>query len=129
MRKHADIQMKELEVKISFESAKEREIFYIAKFREDGHSLLNLTAGGEGVLGYVHSEETRRKKSESMKKTIAGRPAHNRGSKHSEETKKKMSESQKGKASPNKGKKLSEEWKNNMSKAHKKRWAQIKENS
>jgi group I intron endonuclease len=129
MRKYADVVVKELETKISFDLAKEKEIFYIAKFKEEGHRLLNLTNGGDGVLGYIHSDETRRKKSESMKKTIGGKPAHNRGSKHSEETKKKMSESHKGATSPNKGKKLSEEWKSNMSKAHKKRWKKIKENS
>lgn len=129
MRKYTDISVKELEIDLSFEVAKEKEIFYIAKFREEGHRLLNLTSGGDGVLGYVHSEETRRKKSESMKKTLGGRPAHNRGSKHSEESRKKMSEAHTGRTSPNKGKKLSEEWKQNMSEAHKKRWKKIKENS
>jgi|688.fasta_scaffold529398_2 group I intron endonuclease len=129
MRKHDDICVQELETGLSFDEAKEREVFYIAKFKEEGHRLLNLTFGGDGVLGYVHSEETRKKKSESMKKTLGGRPALNRGTTHSEETKKKMSEAHKGKVSPNKGKKLSEEWRKNMSDSHKKRWKNIKENS
>ena len=129
MRKYTDIAIKELETTLSFDVAKEKEIFYIAKFKEEGHRLLNLTNGGDGVLGYVHSDETRRKKSESMKKTLGGKPARNRGSKHSEEAKKKMSDAHKGRTSPNKGKKFLEEWKSNMSKSHKERWSKIKENS
>lgn len=46
----------------------------------------NLTEGGDGVCGYKHSEEFKRKLSEA-----------NRGKKHSEESKKKMSEAKKGK--------------------------------
>jgi len=129
MRKYDDVVVKELETGLSFSEAQSREIFYIAKFKAEGHRLLNLTNGGEGMLGYIHSQETRRKKSESMKKTLGGRPALNRGTTHTEETKKKMSEARKGKVSPNKGKKLSEEWRKNMSEAHKKRWAIKKENS
>ena len=129
MRKYDDIVVKELETGLSFSEAQGREIFYIAKFKAEGHRLLNLTDGGEGMLGYIHSKETRRKKSESMKKTLGGRPALNRGTTHTEETKKKMSEAHKGRVSPNKGKKLSEEWRKNMSEAHKKRWKDRKENS
>lgn len=34
-----------------------REKHWIAKLREDGHDLLNLTEGGEGLAGFVHAPE------------------------------------------------------------------------
>ena len=82
----------------------------------------NCTLGGEGSLGYIASEEARKKISESNK----GRTVWNKGKKgkqhHSEETRKKMRESHKGqtpwnkgKQSHNKGKHLSEEQKNKIS--------------
>ena len=82
----------------------------------------NCTLGGEGSLGYIASEEARKKISESNK----GRTVWNKGKKgkqhHSEETKIKMSEAHKGqiawnkgKQSHNKGKHLSEEQKNKIS--------------
>ena len=70
--------------------------------------LTNCTWGGEGVSGIQHSEESRRKMSESKK-----------GIKLSEEHKLKLSESHKGKISCNKGKKLSEEHKKKLGEAHK----------
>ena len=54
----------------------------------------NLTLGGEGVLGHVTTEETRRKQSEAKK-----------GKQFSEEHKLRLSESHKGKTSNRKGKK------------------------
>lgn len=60
-------------------------------------SLLNRTWGGEGVSGFVHSEESRRKNSE-----------RNKGKKLSEETKRKMSEAFKGR-------KFTEEWRKKLS--------------
>ena len=82
----------------------------------------NCTLGGEGSLGYIASEEARKKISDSNK----GRTVWNKGKKgkqhHSEETKIKMSEAHKGqiawnkgKTSPNKGKHLSEEQKKKIS--------------
>jgi len=85
----------------------ELEVMLIADIGKE--NLCNLTDGGEGVSGLVHSEEHRRKNSEAKK----GRPAHNKGKKISEElkahlreinigrkrsdeTRKKMSEAQKG---------------------------------
>jgi hypothetical protein len=37
----------------------EAEIRWIAKFRQENNRLLNCTDGGEGTLGYRHTEETR----------------------------------------------------------------------
>ena len=82
----------------------------------------NCTLGGDGSLGYVPTEEARKKISESNK----GRTVWNKGKKgkqhHSEETKIKMSEAHKGqiawnkgKPSHNKGKHLSEEQKKKIS--------------
>ncbi len=46
----------------------ERERHWIAKLRADGHELLNLTDGGEGIPGLVVSETTRRAIASKLKK-------------------------------------------------------------
>jgi len=51
--------------KVSVSLWKEREIYWIAKYREDGHMLLNMTIGGDGAEGMKHSEESRKKMSQS----------------------------------------------------------------
>ena len=107
---------------ISHDECREIEIDLIRKYgRKDlgTGSLCNLTDGGEGVLGLIVSDETKRKLSEINKgkkvsdetrrklsemnkgekhpffgKTGEGNPFF--GKKHSEETLKKMSESAKG---------------------------------
>jgi group I intron endonuclease len=73
---------------------------------------LNITYGGEGVIGLKHSEESKIKISESLK----GKTSPRKGVKLSEETKMKMSKSLKGRVSPNKGEKLSDEVKLKISK-------------
>lgn len=45
-----------------------REMFWIAKFRAEGNSLLNITDGGEGLAGLVFSDEHKRKISDSNKR-------------------------------------------------------------
>lgn len=98
----------------------------------------NFTKGGEGLLGYNHSEKTKRKISEAQKgeKNHAyGKTPWNKGKTgiYSEETLKKMSESRKGKnygmvgenhpsyGKPawNKGKNRSDEVKQKISESHK----------
>lgn len=68
---------------------KEKEKFYIKKFNSMDRSIgYNLTEGGDGTFGRLHSEETK----EKIRQKALGR-------KVSEEAKKRMSESRKGKCS------------------------------
>lgn len=93
---------------------KEAEIFYISYFRFLGIRLVNATEGGEGTVGYKHTEET--------KKKIA---TASTGRLHTTEAKKKLSIAHTGKklldstkvklSEINMGKKLSEEAKAKMS--------------
>ena len=83
------------------ESALELEIELIKFYKDCGHVLCNLTDGGEGSPGYVHSEETRLK----MSALKLGKPS---------------SEAWKRSASKNrKGVKLSEEHREARSRARK----------
>lgn len=78
--------------KVSVDIWQEREIYWIAKFKEDGFDLINLTLGGEGGNGMKHTEESKQSMSKSKK-----------GIKLSEEHRKSISEAVKKKAeeSPN----------------------------
>ena len=68
----------------------------------------NMTLGGEGSLGYVKNEETRRKHSESNKGKNKGKTSWSKGKHLSEEHKRKIGESNKG-HTPWKGKHHTEE--------------------
>jgi hypothetical protein len=103
---------------LSEDQAKELEIQEIARYgRKDlGTGILtNLTNGGEGVSGMVHSSETKKVMSEKK----SGENNHFYGKKHSEEARKKISESKKGKPAPgnHRGKNHSEEAKQKLSEA------------
>ncbi len=76
--------------------------------------LKNLTEGGDGLSGHKHSEETKKKMSESR----SGSKNPNFGKKFSEEHKKKLSEAKKGDKNPKywSGKKFSEDHKKRLSK-------------
>lgn len=63
-----------------------KECYWIANYNCQVPNGYNLTGGGEGIFGYHHSEETRRKISD----------AH-RGTHPTEETRHKMSKAKKGK--------------------------------
>jgi group I intron endonuclease len=105
------------------------EMSWIKRLTENGHRLLNLTSGGEGALGYRHSDKQRAKWSQERKGSITGDknpnygkfgPDHpSYGRKFSEETKKRLSEQKMGKNNPNYGKKYSEEERKEMSRVRK----------
>lgn len=75
---------------LSFDMACKMEIDLIAQYRSNDPDYgYNLTSGGEGRLGYAHSEETKRRISEA-----------NTGKKRTDEEKHKMSLSRKGRKMP-----------------------------
>jgi len=105
---------------LTIEEAKLKEIEFISLYKRisDGGTLCNITIGGDGTLGYRHSEETKKKIAESNKSeniSIENRMkksnyAKNRTEEHrmklsrsmsgkifSEESRKKMSLSRTGK--------------------------------
>lgn len=85
------------------------EIFYIKKH----DPKFNFTDGGDGISGYKHTEESKRKISEALK----GENNPNYGKTLSKETRKKISETLKGENHPMYGKTHSEETKKKISEA------------
>ena len=69
------------------DEAKEFEILMIRVFKTQAPRGYNITAGGEGVTGWVPSKETRQKMSEAK----MGKRSGMYGKKHSKETKEKLS--------------------------------------
>jgi group I intron endonuclease len=98
-----------------FEGLKNAEVKWIKYGRDNGWPLTNLTDGGDGVHGYVHSEETKKKISTSN----TGKISCMLGKHHTEDSKKKISESNKGKISSLRGIKRSEEFKEKLRIANK----------
>ena len=102
-----------IEDNISKQDLDSREIFWINYYKNIGYHLTNETLGGYSHKGYVISEETRKKKSETMKKLAR------EGFYNNPERSRKISEFNKGKVIPEemkkrisntlKGKKLPEE--------------------
>ena len=110
------------------EQAFQNEIDFISWYGrvDSGNGILrNLTDGGEGMSGWVHSEETKRKIGEANK----GKLNYMFGKTRSEETKRKIGEASKGKilseetkrkiGESNKGKTCSEETKRKIGEANK----------
>jgi group I intron endonuclease len=101
------------------------EMAYIKWLRSKGVELWNLTDGGEGCVGYSHSEETKRHLSKTVGATCRklgsnkGEKNPFYGKKHSEKTKQKLSASHKGLRPWIAGKHHSEKTKLQMSKSHK----------
>jgi hypothetical protein len=111
------------------------EVFYI-KFFNSMNAGWNMTAGGDGIRGFSHSEETKKKmsgenhpffgkKRPDMSKKMSGENNYmfgkrgekcpNFGRHYSEETRKLMSEKRAGEKHPMFGKHLSEETKQKIS--------------
>ena len=101
------------------------EKYYIKELNTKAPYGYNLTDGGEGMTGYTHSEETRKKISKAKKGkkqsevTKKKRSEALKGIKSSEETKKKMSEAQKGEKNNMYGKHHTDEAKKKMSEKQK----------
>lgn len=108
----------------TIDDANKWEMYYIKELNTKYPFGYNLTDGGEGSIGCVVSDETRRKLSELTK----GENNPFYGKHHSEETieklknrvisdetRRKLSEAAKGRQSPNKGKHLTEETKKKLS--------------
>jgi group I intron endonuclease len=84
----------------SIERAYELEQYYIKKYDTKVPSGYNLTDGGDGLYGVVIDDEDRKRRSKVMKKLHKEKRTGMHGKKHTEETKKKMSETAKGKEKP-----------------------------
>jgi group I intron endonuclease len=91
------------------EDGDEREMAYIALFKQRGYRLTNATDGGAAFHGYKPPADVRQRISDRLKGN-----KHTLGFRHTDETKAKMSRARKGKA-------RSEEAKKNISEGHKKR--------
>jgi len=88
--------------------------------------LVNLTDGGDGSHGLIHSAETKAKLSTAGKGKLKGRTFPPRTA----EIRAKISEANKGKSPPNKGKKLpprTAETRDKISEAKKAYWAKKRE--
>jgi len=102
------------------------EKFYINKF-DSYRNGYNQTEGGEGIFGYKHTEETKKKISDAHKgKKLSERHKRKIGQAHkgkiiTENTRKRMSKGQKKRfknsGGTNKGRQFSEEHKNKISSA------------
>lgn len=107
----------------TFDKINERERFWIAEYRSLGFNLTNLTDGGEGCKGRKHSEETKALMSfqrmgnkyslgfihsQETRKKMSERHSGMTGKKHSEESRSKMSQKLSNRM-------LSEEHKSNIS--------------
>lgn len=127
IRKHGkdNFKIEILEKCKSKQELSEKEIYWIKELNTLSPNGYNLTGGGEGNLGWKHTEEAKRKMSEAMK----GKKHPNYGKKHSEEIRRKISESLKGHkysiesrrkmSESQKGKTHSVETRSRMSKAQK----------
>jgi group I intron endonuclease len=109
---------------LSFEEALKKEIEYIKLFKACGARLVNGTLGGEGSMGYKHTENSKKKLSLSLKGRQFTKEHKNKislgliGKLHSKESYRKFSEfckTRTGKKNPFYGKRHSEETKKKLS--------------
>lgn len=106
-----------VEVVESAERAYELEIFYIKEYNTKAPNGYNLTDGGDGIFGWNITDEYREQCSFRVKELHKEKRIGMYGKKHTEETKKKMSESSKGNQNCL-GRVLSEESKQKISEKH-----------
>ncbi len=99
IRKHGEknIQWEILENNIiDFEYLKERETFNILKYDTYFPNGYNMTLGGEGTIGFICSDELRRKRKENALNRFKKEKHPNYGKSPSLDTREKMSKSGKG---------------------------------
>lgn len=89
------------------------EMYFIKELNTKAPNGYNLTDGGETIIGYTHTEETKRKIGEANK----GKEPWIKGKHLSKETRNKLSELHKGEKNYFYGKHLSEEHKKKLSEA------------
>lgn len=94
---------------LTVDEANAMEIALIAEYKSNSRQRgYNLTAGGGGMLGFKLSEETKKRLSDI-----------NKGKRHTEESRRKMSESRKGENAYWYGKKMSDEMRRKLSETKK----------
>lgn len=119
---------------MTFEEANAYEVYLIAKLKQEGCNLCNLTNGGEGRTGYIVKDETKlaiskknkgKKRSDETKAKMQGNK-NALGAKRSKETRAKMSDSKKGRNNLF-GRPVSEETRKKLSESRKKAWVTKRE--
>lgn len=92
-----------------------KEKYWIEYYKTNNSEFgYNLTKGGDGVIGYLHTEASKEKISKGNKGKRLGKPNGRKGIPMNEETKIKLSKSKKGKTAHNKGIPMSEEQRRKM---------------
>lgn len=80
----------------NYDEVLEMERIIIQNFKDLGIELYNMTDGGEGSLGYKHSEESKQKM-RCNRPSMSGENHHMYGKHHTDETKQKISKTLKDK--------------------------------
>lgn len=132
MRKYDDVVFTVLESELTWEEACSYEIALIAEIRKTSDKLLNVSDGGQGPTGYVHSKESLLKLSNALKgRTLSQEHKDNisktqTGKAKSSEHRKSISRARIGKEGYNKGKKMSEEQRKKVSEGLRLSWERRK---
>lgn len=95
----------------TLEELNEKERYWITEYDCLWPNGYNLTVGGDGVKGYRHTDEYKRKMSDAMKGKGTGKDNHFYGKRHTIKSIKKMSEYQSNRWTVEARKELSESYK------------------